>query len=30
MQMAFRSVHFDATSVHHQRLQDSLRVAVTR
>ena len=30
MQMAFRSVHFDATTVHHQRLQDSLRVAVTR
>ena len=26
MQMAFRSVHFDATRVRHQRLRDSLRV----
>lgn len=26
MQLAFRSVHFDATSVQHQRLKDSLKV----
>ena len=26
MQMAFQSVHFDATHVHHQRLQDSYKV----
>ena len=26
MQMAFRSVHFDATHVHHQVLRDSMRV----
>jgi uncharacterized membrane protein YczE len=26
MQMAFRTVHFDATSVKHQRLRDSVKV----
>lgn len=30
MQMAFRSVHFNATSVHHQRLQDSMKVIFAR
>ena len=30
MQMAFTSVRFDATRVHHQRLQDSLRVVLSR
>ncbi|MCR5716674.1 MAG: hypothetical protein K6G23_07515 [Lachnospiraceae bacterium] len=30
MQMAFGSVHFDAAHVHHQRLQESLRVVMHR
>jgi len=30
MQAAFRSVHFDATGVHHQRLQDSMKVIWAR
>ena len=30
MQFAFRTVRFDATSVRHQRLQDSVRVVLTR
>ena len=30
MQLAFQSVHFDARTVHHQRLRDSLHVAVSR
>jgi len=30
MQMAFRSVHFDATGIRHQRLADSMRVLCTR
>ena len=30
MQMAFRSVHFNATGIHHQSLQDSVRVIFAR
>ena len=30
MQMAFRSVHFDATGVKHQNLKDSLQVLFVR
>ena len=30
MQLAFATVHFDATSVKHQRLTDSARVFVSR
>ena len=30
MQMAFRSVHFNATRIHHQSLQDSVRVIFAR
>ena len=30
MQLAFRSVHFDATGIRHQRLKDSLRVFFPR
>ena len=30
MQLAFQSVHFDATTVHHQRLTHSLRVMLSR
>ena len=30
MQMAFRSVHFNAAGIHHQSLQDSVRVMLAR
>ena len=30
MQMAFKSVHFNATRIHHQSLQDSVRVMLAR
>ena len=30
MQLAFRTVHFDATAVRHQRLRDSIRVLLAR
>jgi len=30
MQLAFRTVRFDATNVHHQNLRDSARVLVSR
>lgn len=30
MQLAFRTVHFDATSVRHQRLRESFRVVMSR
>ena len=30
MQMAFRSVHFDATGVHHQKLKESMKVIWAR
>ena len=30
MQLAFRTVRFDATTVHHQRLRDSVKVFLKR